>query len=58
MDQDSNTIASVFLHLEQSLKVLDALLVPATAAADVQRIGVIADSIAKVLAAMKAISAT
>jgi len=58
VDQNLNALQSISSQLERSLMVLHGLLVVATEAEDAKKIGEIADSMSKVLVAMKATSMT
>jgi hypothetical protein len=56
--ETSDTLPSVSIQLERSLIVLNGLLLDATDEEDVHRIGMVAESMSKVLLAMKAASVT
>jgi hypothetical protein len=58
LEQTSDSLPLVSIQLERSLAVLNRLLVAATEAEDVHRIGMVAESMSKVLLAIKAASTT
>jgi hypothetical protein len=57
-EQTSDSLLLVSIQLERSLTVLNRLLLVATEAEDVHRIGMVAESMSKVLLAIKAASTT
>jgi len=58
LEQNSESLPLVSIQLERSLTVLNKLLLAATEAEDVHRIGMVAESMSKVLLAIKAASTT
>jgi hypothetical protein len=58
LDKPTDILPLASIQLEHSLTVLNGLLFEATQVADVHRIGMVAESMSKVLLAMKAASMT